>query len=39
VISSLVSRANAASSVFQARVRVLFEPPESAVISSRRARG
>jgi hypothetical protein len=39
VISSPVSRARAASSVFQARVRVLFEPPESAVISRRRASG
>ena len=39
VISRPVPRASAASSVFQARVRVLFEPPESAVISSRRANG
>jgi hypothetical protein len=39
VISSPVSAASAASPVFHARVRQPLEPPASAVISSRRARG
>ena len=39
VICRPVGRASAASSYLQARVRGLFEPPESAVISSRRAAG
>ena len=39
VISSPASRASAASSAFHARVRYPLEPPASAVISSRRARG
>ena len=39
VICRPVCRASAASSCFQARVRLLLEPPESAVISSRRAAG
>ena len=39
VISRPVCRASAASVSFQARVRLLFEPPESAVTRSRRASG
>ncbi|GAA2641001.1 hypothetical protein GCM10009863_67760 [Streptomyces axinellae] len=39
VISRPVSAARAASSVFQVRVRYPLEPPASAVISSRAARG